>query len=153
MSPSKNPTRIWHLFKRPDLKKIEAAISQAEQRTSAELRVALLHNLTQPDIRSEAVLQFQKLGMDQTREHSGVLILLAAKEKSFIVFADEGINERVDEGSWDEVKDAMAGKFREGKFLGGILTGLKLAGDLLEEHFPKTDDDEDELSNEVHTED
>ena len=149
MTPRDNPTKIWHLFRRSDLKKIERAVGEAERRTAAEIRVALIHSRKQSDIRDEAVEQFQKLGMHRTAERSGVLILLAAKEKEFIVFADEGINRLVDEGAWETVKAGMEARFRDGEFLDGILDGISGAAELLSEHFPWHEGVENELPDEV----
>ena len=92
---------------------------------------------------------FRKLGMQKTAERNGVLFYLAVKDKKFAIIGDGGINAKVPEGFWDNVKDLLQKNFREGKFTEGLSEGIILAGEQLKSHFPHSRDDVNELSDEI----
>ena len=96
-----------------------------------------------------ALREFYRLGMDKTRDNTGVLIYLLLSDKKFQIIADKGIHEKVEDGTWQKIADEMAEEFRKGKFLDGILKGLDRIGKILARHFPIKPDDTNELPNEV----
>ncbi len=69
----------------------------------------------------------------------------------FAVLGDQGINEKVPATFWDDVKELMAKHFSENKFLNGITEAVLQCGLHLKEHFPKQQNDFNELSDEVVT--
>jgi uncharacterized membrane protein len=115
---------------------IVAAIEAAERRTSAEIRVHLEHRCPGGDPLDRARRHFEALGMTATAERNGVLVYLATGDRLFAVAGDRGIHEVVPEGFWDEVTAAMAERFREDDFAGGLERGLARIGEKLAGHFP-----------------
>ena len=57
--------------------------------------------------------------------------------------------QNVEEGFWLKVRDAMQEKFRAGKLLEGLCTGVEQVGEQLAKYFPRADDDANEVSDEV----
>jgi uncharacterized membrane protein len=92
---------------------------------------------------------FARLKMNQTAERNGVLFYLAVLDRTFVIYGDAGINEKVPADFWDSIRDQMLPLFKAQQFTQGLCTGIRLAGEKLEEHFPHQEDDKDELSNEV----
>jgi uncharacterized membrane protein len=135
-------------FTREQQADILAAVKVAEENTSGEIRV---HIETQcpEDVLDRAAWIFDKLGMKKTAQRNGVLFYLAVGDKKFAVIGDAGINAKVPEGFWNDVKELMQAKFRDGKFTDGLKEGILLAGQHLKQHFPHLDDDINELPDEI----
>jgi uncharacterized membrane protein len=87
--------------------------------------------------------------MNKTEARNGVLFYLAVSDRKFAIIGDAGINAKVPQGFWDEIKALMQNSFREGKFTEGLSQGILLAGTQLKAHFPFNKDDVNELSDEI----
>ena len=124
------------------------AIKEAEKETSGEIRVHIETRLS-GDVLDRASWIFNKIGMNRTEERNGVLFYLAAKNRKFAIIGDTGINARVPEGFWDEIKNVMESDFREKRFSEGLAKGILMAGNQLKEHFPHLADDVNELPDEI----
>jgi uncharacterized membrane protein len=127
---------------------IRDAIVAAEKNTSGEIRVHM-ENHCKGDSVKHAEKIFARLGMQKTAERNGVLFYLAVLDRTFVIYGDVGIHDKVDDHFWDSIRDHMLPLFKDGRFCQGLCEGIKLAGDKLCEHFPHKDDDVDELSNDV----
>ncbi len=136
-------------FSPEEKKKITDAIRQAEDKTSGEIRVHLEDRCPGGDPMARALKIFAKLGMHRTELRNGVLFYLAVKDRKFAILADEGINRTVEDGFWDQIKTVMEEKFKNGDFLGGLVTGIGMAGEKLKKAFPVSEDDINELSDEI----
>ena len=127
---------------------ILAAVKEAENDTSGEIRVHI-ETLCNEDVLDRAAWIFKKLGMQNTVERNGVLFYLAISDRKFAVIGDAGINSKVPSGFWDDVKDLLQAKFREGAFSEGLSEAIILAGTHLKKHFPHKKNDSNELSDEI----
>ena len=92
---------------------------------------------------------FRKLGLDRTREHNAALILVAVRQRRFAVIGDAGLNTVVAADYWHAIADAMAHHLRNGSRGEAILTGVRLLGATLAEHWPAAGANPDELPNEI----
>lgn len=127
---------------------IVAAIRRAEQTTSGEIRVHLEKH-TDLDILQRAAEVFHWLKMDNTVQRNGVLIYVAVEDHRFAIYGDQGINEIVPNNFWESAKDAILKQFREGNFTQGLIDGVLLAGEQLQQHFPWDHGDSNQLSDEI----
>jgi uncharacterized membrane protein len=127
---------------------IVAAIRAAELKTSGELRVFITRH-EPADAVAAAQTQFAHLGMDKTREKNGVLIYVAPRAHKFAVIGDAGVHKLCGDEFWTRVAAEMSGHFKKGEFTLGLLHGVKKAGDLLAEHFPRRPDDKNELPDDI----
>jgi uncharacterized membrane protein len=124
------------------LKRIEARIAAAEQRTSGEIRVCVEAGLPWSYIwrhapaRERAVALFAKLGVWDTEQNNGVLVYLLLAERRIEIIADRGIDRRVDAGRWAGIADAMAAELARGAFEAGLVQAIDAVGELLQTHFP-----------------
>ena len=130
-----------------EIKRLEMKIAAVERMTSAEFKIIICARAWF-GIKSKARKLFKKYNLHKTVERNGVLILLVEKDREFLVYGDEGINSRVGERFWLDVKTAMADHFVVGNIATGLSLGLRLLADILVEHFPKKDE-ADELSNAI----
>jgi uncharacterized membrane protein len=132
-----------------DVGRVEAAIRAAEQRTSAELRVAISRFYFWGNVRRAAEATFAHVHMDRTRHRNGVLVFVAPRLRRFAIVADVGLQDRVPAGFWDGVARALGDAFRHGDRTGGLERALAAIGAALAPHFPREPDDRDELPNRV----
>jgi len=144
---------IESFFSEEDLKKISQEINDIEKLTSGEIRLCvqevrgILEKNKTP--RELALQQFVTLEMHKTKDRTGVLIHILINERKFEIIADEGINKKIEEHMWHEIKEKMRTEFRKKNYVEGILFCIRLIGEKLKTEFPCGDDDTDELSNDV----
>ncbi|HOP58232.1 MAG TPA: TPM domain-containing protein [Bacteroidales bacterium] len=135
-------------FTRDQQALIRNAIISAEENTSGEVRVHIETDMA-GDVLDRAAWIFRKIGMHKTNDRNGVLFYLALNKREFAVIADAGINARVSEGFWDEIKELLAKNFSENKFTEGLIEGILMTGTKLKEYFPRQKDDINELPDDI----
>lgn len=133
---------------RLDNDRIVEAIGAAEKLTSGEIRVFLSKKKIDDPVRS-AEAEFQRLKMDRTELHNGVLLFIAPESQAFAIIGDRGIHEKCGQSFWGEVAEAMRASFKEGQFTDGVIKGIEAAAEALRQHFPCRPDDINELPNQV----
>ena len=135
-------------FKQEELDQIVESIEKAELETSGEIRFHM-ESRCKGDALSRAIQVFKNLKMHKTDLHNGTLIYLATVDKKFAIVGDKGINEKVPENFWQDVKNEMADKFKQDEFVTAICNAILKVGEKLKEYFPYKSDDINELSNEI----
>ena len=113
-----------------------AAIREAEQKTSGQIRVLISHKSVDDPV-AAAQKEFVRLGMTKSPERNGVLIFVAPRTHKFAVIGDAGVHAKCGDEFWQELAKAMTDYFRKSEFTEGIIHGVRKAGELLAEHFPK----------------
>ena len=136
------------IFTEKDQQKIREAIQEAELNTSGEVKVHI-ENFCKEDTLDRAAYVFEKLEMHKTQQRNGVLFYLAIKDKQFAILGDVGINQKVQEGFWNNISEMMMEYFRKGEFVKGLIEGVKEAGVQLKVHFPYQANDKNELSDDL----
>lgn len=113
---------------------------------------ALKRRLIHPDeltaeTREKALVLFLEHGLHETRDKTGILILISLFERRVVVLADSGINAKVPERTWDEVVALVLAGLKNGKACEALCSAITRCGELLSGNFPRKDDDTDELPN------
>ena len=124
------------------------AIQVTEKQTSGEVRVHVQEHC-RGDILVDAARVFRALKMDKTAERNGVLIYIVPERHEFAVIGDKGINEKVPENYWDDVRNIMQQHFRNQDFTEGTVQAVRLVGEKLKEHFPFKEGDKNELPDDI----
>lgn len=127
---------------------IVAAISEAEKKTSGEIRVFVSRKPIEDPIPA-AKAHFVEMGMEKTRDRNAVLIFVAPRSHKFAVIGDEAVHARCGDEFWTALAHEMSGYFRKSEFSAGIAHGVRKAGELLAQHFPRRPGDTNQLPNEV----
>jgi uncharacterized membrane protein len=127
---------------------IVEAIRLAELNTSGEIRVHIEES-SNGDATNRALELFHTLKMDNTNLQNAVLVYVAVEDKTFVIYGDEGINKVVEKDFWDCTKDVMQSYFKKGQFKEGLVEGILRSGERLKTYFPYTDNDTNELTNEI----
>ena len=94
----------------------------------------------------ERAIKHFKVGADgRTGGKTGILIYLSMREHRAEIVADEPIAEKVSADVWGEAMADMLVEIKQGKIAEGMAAGVRDVGEVLSEHFPRLDDDENEL--------
>jgi uncharacterized membrane protein len=136
------------IFSEHEQQRIREAIESAERFTSGEIRICVEKSCSEP-VLDRAANYFKTLGMDKTALRNGVLIYIAIQDHQFAIIGDAGINKVVPHDFWNTTKEIMLGYFKSGDIPGGIVAGIKLAGEQLQTFFPYLDGDINELPNDI----
>lgn len=118
-----------------DVTAVEEAIRRAERHTTGELRVSIA-GYFHGDPRRLAARAFRRLGMDATRQHNGVLILIAPARRRVVVLGDEGIHARVGDPFWQGVATRLSEALRGGDATAALLRAIETVGEELARQFP-----------------
>lgn len=136
-----------------DLNKIKDEVAKVELSTSGEIRLSLREKLRfweklyQPH--ELAVKDFEKLGMADTRDKTGIMIFVIFYERYYDILADEGIYEKIPDEIWNSLEARLKEEFIRGSYLNGILHIVEKIGSVLSKEFPRKTDDVNELPDEV----
>lgn len=140
--------RVDQIFTEEESEDIVAAIGVVEARSRAEVRVHIESSCS-GDPLEQAVKVFYNLKMQNTADRNGVLVYVALKSKRCAIVGDTGINAVVERDFWDKCTEKMIQCFKEGNYAEGIITALEMSSERLSEHFPRSKDDINELSDEI----
>lgn len=119
------------------------------------LGIGTLHRLLIPAATSSEAVQaqafrlFAERGLHQTRDHTGLLILVSALERRVTILGDSALHARVGSAGWQEHVDRLVGRLREGRAADGIVEVIQRIDALLGREFPVRSDDVNELPNAV----
>ena len=136
------------ILNREEDHRVVEAIRQAELNTSGEIKVHI-ENHCKGDVEERSLVVFNRLKLNETQLRNGVLIYLAVKDHKFAILGDEGINNVVEEGFWNDIRDLMAYAFKEGRFADGLEQGIQRCGEKLKAYFPYQSDDINEIPDEI----
>lgn len=87
-----------------------------------------------------------KVGAERrTSGRTGVLIYLSMREHRAQILADEAIASKVSPETWGDAMAAMLAHIKHGRCADGMIAGVEKVGAVLAEHFPRAEDDVNEL--------
>lgn len=137
------------MLKKEELDRILEAIKSAEYNTSAEIRVYIARHCNKDPLET-AGKKFIQLKMDKTLLRNGVLIYLSPSDHKTAIYADIGIKESVnDDGFWKDALEVMISYFKNELITEGICKGVDKVGELIKVLYPVSENDINELENEV----
>jgi putative membrane protein len=119
---------------------------------------ALLRCITPRAVQRRAVsdrvkLLFIERGVTETRDRSGVLILLSALERRVEILGDRGIHEHLGDDTWRSMVSELTHAIGNGKAADGLAKIIERLGSELSAKFPARPDDTNELPNRIVTDD
>lgn len=137
------------MLKREELDKISESIRFAESNTSGEIRVYIAKHCKGAPLET-AYKVFHQLEMNETDLRNGVLIYLSPSDHKAAIYADEGINSQINESDfWKDTLDLMLSYFKKDLIAEGICKGVGKVGEVIKSRFPVSENDINELDNEV----
>ena len=96
-------------------------------------------------VHEQAIKHFKVGAERRTHGRTGVLIYLSMREHRAEIVADEPIAEKVPAEVWGEAMADMLVEIRKGCIAEGLAAGVADVGRVLAEHFPRDEDDQNEL--------
>lgn len=124
------------------------AIRRAELNTSGEIRVHVEKKCPGDPV-ERAIEVFNRLEMYNTKDRNGVVVYVAVQSRKFSIVGDSGINSKVGDDFWDDVKEIMKQRFSSGDITGGLVSAVEAVGLKLKDFFPYSSDDVNEQPDEI----
>ncbi len=115
------------------------------KRTPALKRWFLSADQVDEEVREAAVTAFFDEKLYRTRQENGILIFISVLEHRVWVLADSGINSRIGQDQWQEIVDHITAGIKQNRQGEAIGEAIGRVGAILQEHFPITTDDPNEL--------
>lgn len=144
---------FYSYFDDDDLLRITNKITEKEKVTQGEIVISIKEKRSFFQdffsLENLAKKEFLRLGINKTNEGTGILFYLILQSKELQILADSPINEKVNQNTWTELKDEILAHFKNGKYCEGLILAVDKAGDILAKYFPKTPDNQNEISNRV----
>jgi putative membrane protein len=112
-------------------------------------RIFISKNRSDEMVREQAVQSFYEKGMHKTRDATGVFFFISLFEHKVWILADTGIYSRISQQELQVYATDMAQGIRQGGAAAILCREIAKLGEVLAEHFPARQDDENELSNGV----
>ena len=92
-----------------------------------------------------AIMLFKTGGERRTIGRTGILIYLSMAEHRAEIVADEAITKVTTPETWGEAMTALLTEVKAGRPGDGIVAAVGIIGEVLAEHFPKTNEDTNEI--------
>lgn len=99
------------------------------------------------EVEEAALTAFYRHRLAETRDRTGILLYVSVFERQVVVLADKGINEKVDQETWQQVVDIVLRGIREGRPADALGEAITRCGELVAAQFPLRAGDRDELHN------
>lgn len=96
-------------------------------------------------VRQRAVTCFRVGAERRTHGRTGILIYLSLDEHRAEIVADEAIAGKVAPEVWGDAMAAMLAHLRNDRLADGLVAAVERVGAVLAEHFPRAEDDHNEL--------
>jgi putative membrane protein len=101
------------------------------------------------EVEEAAINAFYHKDINQTVDHTGILIYISLFEHNVRVIADKGINSKVDKAVWQEIVDTIVRGIKSKGQAAAIAGAVDRCAEILSVHFPLKSGDSNELANEV----
>lgn len=98
-------------------------------------------------VEREARDRFLELGINLTIEHTGLLLLVCRFERRIFLLPDSGLQRDLSPTYWHEIHQQYGIATSDERLLSSILETLEKIKGPLQRHFPRRDDDFNELPN------
>jgi len=96
-------------------------------------------------VRNRAVTCFKVGAERRTHGRTGILIYLSMREHRAEIVADQAIAAKVAPEVWGEAMAAMLAEIKRGRVADGMIAAVERVGVVLAEHFPRAENDVNEL--------
>ena len=123
-------------------------------KSSRLLRMILPPSVIDDALRARAQRAFLEHEIFNTRDRTGILIMVSLDEHRVTVLADAGINQKVESSTWDECVELVLAGIKKGHFGQGMANAIRRCGDIVTKAgFTVKADDTNELSDSLKVED
>lgn len=96
-------------------------------------------------VHGQAIKHFKVGAERRTHGRTGVLLYLSMREHRAEIVADEPIATKVSAEVWGDAMADMLVEIKAGRIAEGLVVGVQDVAEILSEHFPRSEDDQNEL--------
>jgi putative membrane protein len=100
-------------------------------------------------VRERGVRAFYEKGLYRTRDENGVLIFISLLERKVWILGDRGVNLKIPQESWQAHANEISEGIRNGRPCDALCAVIEKCGRVLTEHFPRKEDDTNELPDDL----
>lgn len=148
MEDGKTMERMKEFLTEEEEQQVVTEIRSAELKTRGEIRVVITaKRVFRPERYSWKA--FERMGMAETEERNGALIVVLSRHRRFFVLGDKGLNEVVEPGYWEEVAESMSSLLREGQRSKALCEGVRQLADTMAAHWPANGVNPNELPDQI----
>jgi putative membrane protein len=115
------------------------------ERVNGLKRIFVTRRQSADEVRKAALTHFFTEQLYRTQDANGILLYVSLFERQAWILADSGINARIDQQQWQAVIDRVTEGIRKKNACAAICEEIVTIGDLLRTHFPRRDNDHNEL--------
>lgn len=100
-------------------------------------------------VRERAVRAFYEKRLYKTREENGILIFISILERKVWILGDRSVDRKIPHAAWQIHAREISTGIREGRGCEALCTVIGKYGLVLAEHFPRKEDDTNELPDDL----
>jgi putative membrane protein len=108
-------------------------------------RIFVSESLASEAAEEQAVQEFHRHGLRETKSRTGVLIFVSLFERRVVVLGDEGIHTKAGDDLWKRTRDAILDGVAKDRLADGIVQGVRACGEVLAVHDPSDGSDPNEV--------
>lgn len=98
-------------------------------------------------VSERALLEFYLNHVTKTEFKTGILIFVSLMERQTIVLGDEAISQKITKETWQEIVNMIIESIKEDKTSVGLKNAIIRCGEILNQHFPSSSKNPNELEN------
>lgn len=115
------------------------------------VRVALMPRRARRAVAHRVAMeQFRERGLARKKDRTGILIFVSLTERYARIVADEGISRCVPQARWQSAVDTLIAQARADRVADGFVAAIEICGAELAAHFPRTEENRDELPDRIY---
>ena len=103
------------------------------------------------EVHQRALQAFFENNLHTTKGRTGILIMISVLEHRVEILADKGINDKVPQDTWNKILAPLVYSLKNDRLGEGLVQTIVECGKVLSMHFPIQEDDKNELSNKIIT--
>lgn len=113
------------------------------------IRSFIPHSIKEESVKERVFKEFYTRGLHNTRDKTGILIMLSVVERLVYILADQGIYEKISQDKLNAFASNITDKIKKGNKADGVIETINELNSVLKIYFPIKSDDTNELSNKV----
>jgi len=103
------------------------------------------------EVHQRALQAFFENNLHTTEGRTGILIMISVLEHRVEILADKGINDKVPQDTWNKILEPLVHSLKKDHLGEGLVHTIVECGKVLSMHFPIKENDKNELSNKIVT--
>lgn len=147
---------LYKFLNPQEIQAVNKAVAAAEKKTAGEIKVLVVQSsasfkgrTSEKKTELRANQEFFELGLDHTRDNTGILVMISLAEHRVVVRASETIDEFYGRETWQIIVDTVIIGIKNNDPSSGICSAVEKCGFILSKRFPIQPDDVNEIPDEI----